>query len=508
MRKYTFLIFLLTLTCGFVSAQLVNQGGTITIQAGATLIVETDITNTSGTINNNGDIQVAGDFVNDGTFTSGANSKLIFTGATASILDANGATAAILENAKTAGDVTLASAISVDEQVDFSGTSDIILNDFGLTLSETATTNGSATGHFVTDGVGTLNKEVSAAGTFTADLGDGTNYSPLEAVHSGTYAASTISTKVTNVKHPDIAGLVAGADDYINRYWEVDNTITTPNIALTGTYVAGDVSGTEGDMVGARFENVEWEFGTGAQAGSTVSATSTTSATELTGMNFFGKASVKVFLEGAYNVANDDMDAKLRDYNGGGVNLIASTSPYADALVYDTPLPADIVDWIEIETVGEAGAANVRRSALLKTDGTIVDVDGVSPVFVKDANTDNFVNVYHRNHMPISTAAQVDLVDSATPYNATLSANIYNDSGIVTENAKELEAGVYGLFRGNGNSDTSLSFIDYVIVRANTTSSQAQLYSVYDVNMDGNLSFIDYVMSRLNSTTSKPAHLQ
>jgi hypothetical protein len=503
MKKITLFFSFLFVTCCCLNAQLVNNGGTITIQSNATLIVEGDVDHNSGTIVNNGTLSVEGNMTNDGTYTAGATSKLIMTGTTSSDLDMNGATVAILENAKTAGDVNLTSSVEVSEQVDFSGTSDIVLSDHNLVLAEAATTNGSATGHFVTDGIGKLNKEVSAAGTYTADVGDGTVYSPIQYVHSGTYSSSTINTSVTNMKHPDVAGPVAGADDYLNRYWETTTTIGTPNLQMTGTYDAGDVTGAAGDMVGARWESMEWEFATGAQNGTTVSATSTEATTELTGLNFYGKADLKVWLQAAYNTASDNMNTTL-----GTAGLIPQTSPYADAIDYDLPLAADIVDWIEIEYVGENGNPNVRRSALLKQDGSVVDVDGVSSLYLKDSDQDALINIYHRNHLPFSSATQVDLVSSTSAYDYSVSSNLYDNPAFVTDNAIELETGVYGMFRGNGNGDVNLTFIDYVLTRNNTTTSQSSVYSIYDINMDGNLSFIDYVLSRINSTTSKPAHLQ
>ncbi|MBK9735273.1 MAG: hypothetical protein IPO92_10015 [Saprospiraceae bacterium] len=64
MRRFNLLLFLCLVT-GALSAQFVNLGATVTIQAGATLRVETDFTNMSGTITNLGTLEVQGNFVND-----------------------------------------------------------------------------------------------------------------------------------------------------------------------------------------------------------------------------------------------------------------------------------------------------------------------------------------------------------------------------------------------------------------------------------------------------------
>ena len=63
-RLNIFLLFLLVSVS--LSAQFVNNGATVTIQSGATLRVETDFINTSGTVTNNGTLEVQNNFTNSG----------------------------------------------------------------------------------------------------------------------------------------------------------------------------------------------------------------------------------------------------------------------------------------------------------------------------------------------------------------------------------------------------------------------------------------------------------
>jgi len=483
MRKYTLLMFLMTLACGFVSAQLVNQGGTITIQPGAKLIVETDVNNASGSIVNNGTIEVTGDFTNDGTLTSAAASKLIFKGAAASTFDANGASVAILENAKTASDVSLMSAVSVSEMVDFSGASDFILGDHNLTLAEAATTNGGATGHFVTNGLGTLNKEVSAAGTFTADLGDGTNYTPLVAAHSGTYPVGAIlSTQVEDADHPD---LLADATDKISRNWTLSNTLTTPSIAMTGTYVAADVTGDETKMVGARYENMEWEFGTGAQAGSTVSATTTAATSELTGMNFFGKADLTAFLEGPYQ-GNNLMSTSINA-------LLPTTNPY-DATETGITVPGNAVDYILVE-MREAAALNTvvsSKSGFLLSDGSIVSTDG-SLILLKDASATSHVAIQHRNSLGILTASPLNFTSG------TITANLGDGTTALYTNgsdaAKIMADGNLAMFSGDGDSNGDVNATDFVSIWLPNNSAPYNYTTngFADFDLSGDINAADFV---------------
>lgn len=486
-----------------LNAQLVNNGGTITIQANASLIVEGDVDQSSGTIVNNGTLSFTGNMTNDGIYTAGAASKLIATGTGTSELDMNGATVAILENAKTSGEVTLESSVEVSEAVDFSGTSDILLGDFNLILEEAATTNGSTTGHFVTDGVGTLNKELSAAGTYTADVGDGSVYSPISYVHSGTYSMSTINTAVTNMKHPDA---VADADDFLNRYWETTTSITNPSLEMTGTYDAGDVSGTAGDMVGARWENTEWEFLGGSQSGMTVTGTTTETASELTGLNFFGKADFTVFLEGPYNSTTSQMDV-TPGFNAS----IPLTSPYTSAPATATAIAADVVDWVLIE-VRDVGALNMpitSVSALLLADGSIVSSDGTTLPLLKDASANSHLSITHRNHLGVMSANPIADFSTTIPDvdfgSGATSAYTVGPAGI-----KTMADGNFALFGGDGNNNGDVSATDLVNfwIPFNGLTINASNYSTAgagDFNLNGDVSATDFVNAWIpnNSTISQ-----
>lgn len=487
MKRYSFLMFLLFCACGFVSAQLTNSGATITIQPGATLVVTGDIVNeASGTIVNDGIIEFTGNVTNDGTMTSGSGSTLKANGSTNSAVDLNGAALAIFENNKTAGDVTLSSPVTVNEQMNFAGSSDVVLGDYDLTLGETATSNGSATGHFVTDGMGKLNKVVTAAGTYTADVGDGTNYTPIEYAHSGTYSNSVIGTTVTGMKHPDISGDVANADSYINRYWVMSTDITSPSISMTGTYVAGDVQGTEANMKGARWENTEWEFETGAQAASTISASTTETNSELTGMNYYAKANVTAFLEGPYS-GSGMMSTAL---NGN----LPTTNPY-DATETGISVPANAVDYVLVE-IREAGSLNTvaaSKSGFLLSDGSIVSTTG-GALYLKDATANSHITVKHRNSLGILSASPIpNIATSAVTVNMGDGSTSLYTAG--PSAAKDLGDGNFGLYSGDGDGNGDINFDDFLNVWF-PNNSAPWVYNgsgVADYDMNGDINFDDFL---------------
>ena len=75
-------------------------------------------------------------------------------------------------------------------------------------------------------------------------------------------------------------------------------------------------------------------------------------------------------------------------------------------------LPADIVDWVllELRTGTAANTTVGKRAALLKSDGSIVDLDGISQVKFKGIVPGNYyVVVRHRNHLAIMTASAIPL---------------------------------------------------------------------------------------------------
>src|ERR1041385_8334133 len=77
LRLFTALVFF----SASANCQLINNGATFTIQDGAYVMVTGDVNNIGGTIINDGKIEVQGNFINSGTYTSTANGdSLIMSG--------------------------------------------------------------------------------------------------------------------------------------------------------------------------------------------------------------------------------------------------------------------------------------------------------------------------------------------------------------------------------------------------------------------------------------------
>ena len=117
--------------------------------------------------------------------------------------------------------------------------------------------------------------------------------------------------------------------------------------------------------------------------------------------------STKVLLFGPYQADENKMNDFLRQ-----LGLIPLMSPYEDELfaANNTVITADynenaIVDWVEIIicTAGDYSLV-LKRSALLQRDGDVVDINGLSPVLLKEIAAGNYhVRIRHRNHLEIMT---------------------------------------------------------------------------------------------------------
>ena len=140
---------------------------------------------------------------------------------------------------------------------------------------------------------------------------------------------------------------------------------------------------------------------------------------------------VKVFLEGAYNVATGLMNTEL---NSGA--LIPLAQPYNVAPWYNVgtenvpSIPADVVDWLLVELRDAANPANSIPATLLpgwpkalflKTDGTIVDLNGTSLPNLGTSIVANslFVVICHRNHVAVMSATGATLTGEVYSYDFT-----------------------------------------------------------------------------------------
>jgi hypothetical protein len=192
--------------------------------------------------------------------------------------------------------------------------------------------------------------------------------------------------------------------------------------------------------------------------------------TGLAGFNL----NLKVFLEGPYNTTTNLMATDLVTNN-----LIPLSQPFNPALPYygnNTPkwlyngtqtvtsFPAGTVDYVLIELRDATSAAAAtsatriaRIPALLKSDGSIVGLDGTSlPDFTGTVNDFLYIIIWNRNHVGIMSSANI------TP-SGTVVYDFTTGSDKVVGGAagyKLLETGVWGMVAGDINADGQVNADD------------------------------------------------
>ena len=495
MKKLIFTLSGLVCMASLSIGQLVNQGGTITIQPGATLIVETDIDNQSGsTITNQGTIVVEEDFINNGTLNSSATtSKVIFRGGLASELTSGGDSIYHLEFDKTANDVTLLDDAYIINEVEFTQNGKFVLGDNNMTLSETATFTGAGADRYVdASAAGLLKKEYIVDANFTFPVGDADDYSPLSSVLTGgTYAPG--ADMGVSVVDDTLDMIPVDATEFISRYWNVElDGITGPTEnTVTGTYVAADVEGADATLIsGTSFAGGAFDYtnSTGDDVSRTVTSRIDGQASaDFTGTNKFGQIDMKIFLEAAYS-SGSNMATTIN-------STLPLTSPYDPGVSIET-MPADIVDWVEIQILDATNTLLSSHSALLKENGDIVSLSGSGNALLKNAPANGKILLNHRNHLPIRTDGTLDLYNIPAEIDfGTNPPELYVDVANTINDAQKLKNGKYVLWSGDTNGDDQIIYngggsdrIPILIeVGPATTTNVVTAYSNNDVNLDGNV---------------------
>lgn len=143
------------------------------------------------------------------------------------------------------------------------------LNNTTMTLAAAATITGASVNNYVIADVAngtsaSLRKTLTAAGTFAFPIGDssgsagGSQYSPVSVTFTdGTYAGYA-GFAVNDIKQPDMVA----STHFITRYWAMTSLGIAPmSYAVTGTYLAADINGTEGSSQSNQWNGTTWTNG-------------------------------------------------------------------------------------------------------------------------------------------------------------------------------------------------------------------------------------------------------
>jgi hypothetical protein len=391
------------------------------------------------------------------------------------------------------------------------------LGDKNLLLGPLASIGGSpsATAMVVATGTGELRKEFASLTSFTYPVGDadGTaEYSPVTANFTGGTLGTDnyLGVKLKNLPDPD--PLIA-TGDYINRYWELSNNNITGSVScdLTLNFLDADLAaGSKVNLYCVKTYPVletYLQYSSGNQLKGTVTNFGP-SFSRFTGARAGVTSNLNAFLEGASDGAGA-MTTILPTFTiaYGSTDPFPLTQPYSVApwgypgSENVTVVPADVVDWVYIElrqasdpSLADASTIFGKRAAFLKSDGKIVDMDGISPVKFYNAPLTPGNSVYavvkHRNHLAaMSNTGALKNGTGIYEYDFTdLESKTYGGPDGI-----KLVAGKWSLVGGNGAFDADINSSDYAL----SWDVQIGFFDGYfsgDFTMDGNVNSSDYAL--------------
>jgi len=394
----------------------------------------------------------------------------------------------------------------------------VTLGSNNLSLGPASAISGTPTASnmIVPAGTGQLQKEFPGGftGSFTFPIGDNTvtaEYSPVTLnFTSGTFGTDNYAgVTLVNAKYP--MDSIIGS--YLNRYWALSQSaISNFSCNATFQYVPLDVTGTESAIFCAKVNPSPWvTYSVANTVTHQLTANGLTSFSTFTGARGGCDVSLTAYLEGPYNTGSGYMNTTLRTSG-----LIPLTQPYnTSPWAYGGPehvasIPTDVVDWVLIElrqadVPASANSSTVikKRAAFLKKDGTIVDLDGSSPLrFYNAAITTNlFPVVRHRNHLAIIAGNAVTMATGIYIYDfSTGIGQAYGGAlGYKQIGSSPIR---YGLVSGDINQDGSVYTSDFDIWAS--LAGTPNVYNRADLNQDGNVYTSDFDQWATNSGMSNP----
>ena len=205
----------------------------------------------------------------------------------------------------------------------------------------------------------------------------------------------------------------------------------------------------------------------------------------------------KVNLEGSYSSAlistillnashiPQTQPYSISSFNYSGTETVAS-------------VPANIVDWVLVElrqaTSPELATSSTilaKRAAFLKSDDSVVDLDGTSPVQFDNATIESGKNLYvvvrHRNHLAIMSATGATLNNGVYSYDFTTGLAQAFGGG---NGYKQVGTGKYAMVVGDVDQDGNIFVSDYNAWA--TSFGNTNGYLKADLDMDGNVFVSDY----------------
>lgn len=494
--KNILLAFLFTLAYMAGYSQLFNSGGSITVQSGATLIIEGDYTSSgAGNIDIDGTVELKGNFVNNsGTIDNTSGGTLKFVGGAAQEIKGTSPTTfeCNVEVNNGGFGVSLASQNTLMNKNLVLTSGKLTLGAYNLTMGGSSVITANATNYVVTNGAGLLKRPV-ANSDVAFPVGVASTYNPLVLNNAGT--ADTYGVKFTGA----MPSGWTGTDHAVTGHWTVsEDAAGNSDLTVTAQWVDGQEQ--------TNFDNTDCAVGLQV-SGDDVTWASSGPATgpspwTRSGSGFTGTGNFLVG-DNFYLFINLDLDLFLAGPYSGGVmstalktaNLIPLTDPYGGTVTVAT-IPANVVDWVLVEFRNKSNNTQVlySRPYFLDNNGNVLNTDGAVGAKVQGVPKDQyFIAVRHRNHLGVMTQNTIDLATPNPAFNFAAGSNVHG-----TFPMRNMGSGVYALWGGDANGDGQVIYQganndptpigNYVSgFSSSFTFPVNNVYSLFDINMDGSV---------------------
>lgn len=511
MKKYFFLGSLLL--ASLAKAQLVNNGATIVVQSGGTIFCAGPFINTSGTVTNDGKIEVQGNFVNGGTYNSTSNNDLlVLSGPGNATLNSGGATLHYLtiDKALSTNLVTLGGTVIVDKRLDFkmggfstdypanpsfsvtAPASAVFAFDPGREIAGNVKRTGWANGSPILFNSANMVLTTNG-GTAPTDMmvtmlpGGDPSQAEREVKRKFLFTPTGGSGYTADVRFPYLASeLNVGPNlnsdanlvpwNLLSTEWNARLTPVTRDASPTPTWIS-----TTG--IDAASLSQEWKLADPRYA-----------------------FNVTAYLRGAFS--GSSMATALNSSGTLPLSQPYNIAPFSYTGAENVAtIPTGVVDWILVELRKPVSGAPAdalsstiigRKAGFLMSDGTIKDLDGTTSINfdIAKQGIGNFITVRHRNHLGVMSNGLASNEGGTFANNFSLLANSYKNPSATSDPVTPLPSSAfYGLWSGDANRSGSVNGTDVTVIKSDIAAGNSG-YRYTDVNLTSSVNGTDVTLTK------------
>ena len=337
---------------------------------------------------------------------------------------------------------------------------------------------------------------------FVYPVGNVTDLRPITATGTGTFATAWSNTNAATPYPYTTATLPIGTSALnTNGYWEWSGTA-----AATATLSIPDETAftTANKLSVMAYNGTAWTNLGGVFTANTENSTNTavvaipatTQALALGQTVPYVQVSPAAFLMGA-------MSGTSMTKNLNTLGRLPLAQPYTSGTkIYSgtellAALPINMVDWVLVDIRDSITPTTIvaTKAAILMTDGTITDVNGVDPVTFLNVTPGNYyVGLRHRNHLSVRSAVKLALSSTTTAADfRTSMSSVYTNTALVNAPMKDMGNSTFAMWAGDANGDGLVRYAGsnndrgYILftLLASNTNNTVSVFSNGDLNLDG-----------------------